>query len=233
MHLILTGLLVLALLGGVYLFESKRADVADARSAQQAEITKIAEKAAADSEAKNAILQQENRQTLDTLSAANAQLAAVAAQLQAANKQLALALAAQQKVDATLPPTGQAARWEKIVPNATVAVTPTGFALDAASGLATLQALEEIPTDQQTIANDNATLAKDLEIHQNDVAALASEQRAHTSDLANDALVLAASRAETKKAKDDLLAYKAHSRKNYIRAFFFGVAVGIIGGHYL
>jgi len=232
-HLILSGLLVLAVLGGVYLFESKRAGIADARAAAQTEITKIAEKAAADSEAKNAILQLQNKATLDTLSAANAQLAAANAQLQAANKRLAVALAAQQKVDATLPPTDQAARWSKIVPQATVAVTPTGFALDAASGLATLQTLEEIPVDRQTIINDNATIAKDLEIHQNDAAALDSEKKAHASDVANDAMKYMALQAENKKLKDDFDAYKTHARKNYIKAFFVGVVVGVIGGHYL
>ena len=230
-HLILSGLLVVALLGAVYLFESKRADVADSQKAAAEQVAAIAEKAAADSAVQNASIQAQNQQVQATLSAANAQLQATVGQLKAANGQLANALAAQQKVDATLSPTSQAQRWQMLVPGSTVVSTTAGFSIDAAGGLATLQSLEEVTTDRERITNFTAELKADDDTITNTVQALQSEKAAHTADILNDQKQLTAALDENKKTLADFKAYKAHARKGYLKAFGLGFITGFFVGH--
>jgi len=71
-----------------------------------------------------------------------------------ANASLAAALTRQQKVDATLPPTGLVARWNALVPNADATVTNGQITLPPLGATATVQQLEIIPVQQETITND-------------------------------------------------------------------------------
>lgn len=230
-HLVLVGLLVGALLIGVYLFEAKRAEVAEAKSEIAAEVLKKAQADAVVSAQANVVLQEQAKETEAALAAANTQLAAANQQLQAANQQLLNKLLAQQKTDAQLPPSGQAQRWQQLVPSATVTATPTGFTVDPVGGLATVQALEEIPTDRQELANLNNIITDDEKTILNDEKALDTEKVAHISDLDNDKKQLIASQDGTKKVQADFNAYKKKARKNYLKAFGLGFLAGVFGGH--
>ena len=76
-----------------------------------------------------------------------------------ANTELATALAKQQKVDASLPPTELANRWAALVPVAKPVVTATGLAVDTPGAIATVQQLEIIPVQQETIKNTQQELS--------------------------------------------------------------------------
>jgi hypothetical protein len=231
LHIILIMLLVGASLTGVYLYESKRADVAEAKAQAQGLVVEALKQAAAASAVQNAAQQAQSKATIEAMQAANAQLVTANQQLQSANAQLVTKLVTQQKKDATLPPSGQAQRWEQLVPQAQVSVTPTGFAIDSRGGLATIVALEEIPVDRQRIANFTKELADDEQEIANDIVSFNSEKAAHASDLANSQKQLAEANANTKKVQDDFNAYKHKARRNYIRWFLAGVIVGAVGAH--
>lgn len=70
-----------------------------------------------------------------------------------ANVQATLALAQRQKTDATLPPTELVARWNALVPSANVAVSANGETLPTSGAVATVQQLELVPVQQQTLVN--------------------------------------------------------------------------------
>jgi len=230
-HLVLLGLLIVSLLGGIYLFESKQVAAAEARALVATEVAKVAQEAAASSAVQNAAQQAQNTAIQAQQAAVNAQLQAANTQLQAANRQLVTALAAQRKIDASLSPQDQASRWQQIVPTAKVIVTPTGFSLDPQGGLDTLQALEELPFDRRQIVNLTTEVSNDEKIIASDAVSLNSEKAAHLSDNANGQKQLTACQDETKKVQADFTVYKHKARRNYIKAFFLGVVVGFFGGH--
>ena len=76
-----------------------------------------------------------------------------------ANAELATALTKQQRIDASLPPTELVNRWAVLVPQAKPTVTPTGVAVDTLSAVATIQQLEIIPVQQETIKNNQQELS--------------------------------------------------------------------------
>jgi hypothetical protein len=86
------------------------------------------------------------------------------AQLERNNTALVLALAKQQKTDATLPPTELAARLNTLVPTAGTTVTPTGVALPEAGAVATVQQLEQIPVLTQQLAGAQQEAKNDLSL---------------------------------------------------------------------
>ena len=230
-HIILVLLLIGALVGGAYLYESKRADVSDARAQIATQIAAAAQKTQADEAIQNAANQEQAKQVEAAMVAANQQLITANQQLVKANAQLSTQLATQKKVDAALPPSGQAQRWEQLVPQAQVSVTPTGFAIDPVGGLNTILALETVQTQGEQIKNFEAEVANDEKELANAQLSFKAEQAAHQSDLTNSQAKLIAAQDNLKKVNDDFTAYKHKARRNYIRAFFAGVIVGIIGGH--
>ncbi len=232
LHIILIALLAVASLGGVYLYEAKRAEVAEANAKAQTVIVQALKEAAASSAVQNAAQQAQSQATIEAMKLANQQLVTANQQLQTSNAQLVSKLGTQQKKDATLPPTDQAQRWTQLVP-AQVSVTPSGFSVDAAGGLATIQALEEIPIDRQRIVNLSQELTNDEKQIANDSISLKAEQTAHASDVANDQKKLAEANGETKKVNDDFTVYKHKARKNYLKAFGIGFIAGIFAGHAL
>ena len=165
------------------------------------------------------------------MKAANAQLALANQQLISSNQQLVQKLLTQQKTDATLPPTGQAARIEQLEPKATVAAIAGGFTVDAPGGLAILQDLEELPIDRTTIVNLDAVIKGDDQTIANDAVALTAEKTAHASDVKNDAANLTVANDKLKKTTDDFQTYKHKARRNYIKAFVLGFVAGLAGGH--
>jgi hypothetical protein len=230
-HITLIILLVIASLGITYVWESKRADVAEAKAQIATQVAEAAKEASASSAIQNAANQEAAKATEAAMAAANAQLVTANQQLIKANTQLTTQLATQQKTDATLPPSAQAARIMQLEPKATVAPISGGFTIDSPGGTAILQDLEEIPFDRQKILNFQAEVANDEETITNDLVSLNAEKSAHASDVSNDQKKLAAAQDDLKKVTDDFTAYKHKARRNYIRAFFIGVVVGVIGGH--
>ena len=230
-HLILLGLLIVALLGGVYLWESKRADVAETKAEAATLVANAAKEAGLSSATQNAANQEQAKEVEAALVAANTQLSTANAQLITSNVQLSTKLVTQQKTDAVLPPSGQAQRWAQLVPTAQVSVTSTGFAIDAAGGLSTILALETVQTNELEIENFKKEVANDTQELANSQLQLKAEQIAHQSDVANDQKQLVAAQDNLKKTQDQFTAYKHKARKNEIRAFFIGVFVGVIGGH--
>jgi len=226
-HLILTGLLVISLLGGVYFFESKKADVLQAKADAANTLAQAAQKAALDSQTQNAATQLADKATQQALAAANAQLAQANQQLQSANAQLRSQLAQRQSNDASLPPSGQALRWQVLVPQATVTPNAAGFQVDPAGALATIDSLEELATDRQSIVNLNSQIDNLDSTIVNDNKALSTEQAAHASDVTNDARQLAAAVDENKKVTAQFNAYKAKSHRNFFRTVLISLGVGV------
>ena len=230
-HILLIILLTISLVGGAYFFESKRADVAEARAQAATLVAKAAQDAQASSAIQNAAQQEKDKEIEAAMTAANQQLITANQQLQTSNASLVTKLVSQQKTDAALPPSAQAQRWEGLVPSAQVTATSAGFTVDPVGGLATLQALEQIPVYRSEIANLTTEVNNDKQEIANDAISLSAEKVAHSSDLANDQKIIVAANADNKKVVDEYNAYKKHARKNYFKAFFAGVVVGFFGGH--
>jgi hypothetical protein len=216
-HIVLTALLGIALLAGTYFFMSKRAEVAEVRAQAAAQVAEIAKQAAITSEQKNEAQQAESKATIAQMAAANQILVTANTQLQAANNQLISTLAAQKKKDAAMPPTEQAQRWSQLVPGTVVQVVPSGFQLDQPSGLLTLNALEELSSDRQTIQILQAEVQNDEKQIANDAVSFRAEQTAHSSDLANSEKKLVAALDDNKKVLAEYNAYKKKAHKNYIK----------------
>jgi hypothetical protein len=110
--------------------------------------------------------------------ALQAKMQAQATALEQANIALATALTKQQKTDATLPPTDLVARWNALVPQAAASVTPNGVTLPNTGAVATVQQLERIPVQQETITNDQTLIANGN--------VLAVSQAKQVTDLTNE-----------------------------------------------
>jgi hypothetical protein len=231
MHIVLVIALILASLGGVYLFESKEAAASEARAQIATQVANAAQAASASQAIQNAAIQEQAKEVEAALTAANAQLAQANAQLIASNKQITTALVAQQAKVPTLPPAQQATLWEQLEPKATVTLTPSGFAVDQIGGVATIQDLQELPADRQKLTNFQAEVDNDLKEITNANAALAEEKKAHASDVAAEEAKLTAETAKYNELNDNFTTYKHKARRNYIKAFFLGFVAGVIGGH--
>ncbi len=228
-HIILYGALAIALFVGVYFFQGTRVKAAEGREAVATAVAAQAKQDAVESAKSNATLQAALALQVSQLQDANKTLAAANATLAGAMKAEVAALAEQRKVDTTLTPTEQSQRWTALVPDAkSVTPTSTGFALDAASGLATIQALEQLPVDAKRIEQLTTLVQNDDSTIANDSIILAKEQQAHTADVANDVKQLIASKAETVKVQSDFDTYKKKAHRNIMRAFAAGVVTGVV-----
>lgn len=232
-HIVLLTLIGISSFFGLYMFESKGVEIAQVKLDAATTVNKQLQASAASDAIKNQANQVQNQATQTAMAAAEEQLAQANAQLTLANKQLTAALAAKQAQVALMTPTQQATEWQTLVPGTTVAVTPTGVALDPASATKTVQALEELPADRKSIANLETLVANDDKRIADEVVALQSEKAAHASDVANDAKALAASKGETKQVSDDFSLYKKKAHRNYLRAFGLGFVTGLVTGHAL
>lgn len=232
-HIILVVLLAAALLFGVYTFESGRVNVAEAKSAAANAALVEAKKTAADEQAANKDLQAQKDAAIQQLNTANATLAAANSKLADAMKAEAAALVNQKKTDVALPPAGQAARWQQLVPTAVVTPSPTGFEINQQGGVDTLLALEEVPVLTSELAQANTQLDNDAQRIQNDAVVLQDEKDKHASDLKADGAVLDESHKETAKVTQDFKTYKKKAHRNLIRAYVAGVVTGAVLWHAL
>jgi len=149
------------------------------------------------------------------------QVATQNAQLTQTNAALSAALAKQQKVDASLPPSELVNRWYTLVPEAKPTVTPTGVALDNAGAVATVQQLELVPVQQQKLVNVQEELGnaqKLVEAEGTQVATLNALVTGKDALLADNAKVCAAQVATV----------KAEARKSKRRWFYAGMATTVV-----
>ena len=177
-----------------------------------------------------AVAQAENTQALAAQANAQAaQFKALAEKVQeqnsalvTANTELATALAKQQKVDASLPPTELANRWAALVPVAKPVVTATGLAVDTPGAIATVQQLEIIPVQQETIKNTQQELSNAQSLvtaEGQQVVTLNAEVGSLGTQLGDNAKVCTA----------QIATVKAQAAKSKRRWFYAGVVVGFVG----
>lgn len=232
-HIVLTLLLVGALLFGIYAFESKRAEIAAAQAQVATRIAQKAQQEATSAAQANALTQAQDAKLEASLEAANDKLSQANAQLQAANAQLTAALASQQKTDAALTPSALAQRWQVLIPQSSVSTTSAGYQINSDGALATVQALEEVPVDRQTIANQTAEISNDQKTIGNDATTLSTEKAAHQSDVTALTAGTVALQDQNKAIQAQFTAYKKKARKNFIKTAFTCVGIGIgIGARY-
>jgi hypothetical protein len=211
--------LVLALIvAGVLFFAIGKIDgiIAkhDAANLKQAQVV-----AAAQSE-KNAAIAAQVAEDNAAFTALQAKLQAQDAALVQANIALASALTKQQKVDATLPPTDLAARWNSLVPQAAVTVTPNGVTLPNSGAVATVQQLEIIPVQQNEIINEQTLVANGN--------ALAVVQTKQVTDLTTEVSGLKLQSVDDLKVCNTQIAVvKADARRSKRRWFVAGFVAGI------
>jgi hypothetical protein len=157
----------------------------------------------------------------------NAAFTALQAKVQAqdaalvqANVALATALTKQQKTDATLPPTDLAARWNTLVPNAGVVVTPTGVTLPNSGEVATVQQLEQAPTLTSELSNTKEQLAN--------VDSLFGTSQKQVTDLTSQVTGLQLKSVDDAKVCNaQISVVKADARKSKRRWFAAGFVAGI------
>jgi len=137
-----------------------------------------------------------------------------------ANIALSTALTKQQKIDATLPPTDLAARWNTLVPQAEVTVTTNGVTLPETGAMATVQQLEIIPVQQKEITNDQTLIANGN--------ALAVAQTKQVTDLTAQVTGLKLQSVDDAKVcQAQIAVVKADARRSKRRWFAAGFVAGI------
>jgi len=213
--------MILATIGGLVLwFAIGRIDTLianhDRANLEQAKIVAQVQQSKDSALAAQATAQAAQYQVLaDKVQAQNAALVA-------ANTQLATALAKQQKVDGTLPPSDLVARWNTLVPQAGATVTPNGVSLPSAGAVSTVQALEQIPVLNSELSNTKVQLANV------DSLLLASNGQITTLNAEVSGLRLEAV-DQAKVCTAQIAVVKAEARRSKRRWFLAGVVTGWIG----
>ena len=139
-----------------------------------------------------------------------------------ANATLAAALTKQQKTDASLPLPDLANRWTALVPQAKPTATPTGLAVDTPGAVATVQALEQVPAQQQELVNARQETANDLSL----LTASTGQVKTLTDEVSGLRLENV---DEQKVCTAQIAVVKAEARKSKRRWFYAGVIVGFLG----
>jgi|SRR5579859_673973 len=226
-HLILTGLLAIAIIFGVYHFVSRRADQADGRAAVAQAVAKQAADDAAASAKTNTEFQAVTATQLAELQQARVALQQQNAQLAKALADSAAALKSAQTANVARNPNERAARWGVLVPGATVSpVASGGYTLDESSGLATLNALENLPIFTQKVATLSQQLAISQQISDSYAASLKKEQDAHKSDNDNNAKQLDAANKKTGEVQANYDKLKNDCRKSKFKIAAIAYAAG-------
>jgi len=181
---------------------------------------KQAQVVAAAQEDKNAAIAAQVASDNAAFTALEAKVQAQNAALVQANIALSTALTKQQKIDATLPPTDLAARWNTLVPQAEVTVTTNGVTLPETGAMATVQQLEIIPVQQKEITNDQTLIANGN--------ALAVAQTKQVTDLTAQVTGLKLQSVDDAKVcQAQIAVVKADARRSKRRWFAAGFVAGI------
>jgi hypothetical protein len=216
-HLVLLVACFVALLGCVYLYDSKRAELADTRATAAEAKAQVADQ-------QNAGVQVQTQRQMAALAQQNQFLQNQIAALASAIAQRDAALAGQRQEIAGLAPPALAQEWGAAAQETAPPVDSQGHFL-ASLPLAqkSLSALISVATLQA----DNRDLTKQAtelkQIISNDAGLLANERAAHQSDVAACTADKAALQAEVKKVKAD-------ARRSKIKWCLGGFAAGLISG---
>lgn len=213
-HLVLILCLAVALIGAVYLWDSKASDRADAKAA-------LANALSAQKDKDNAVLQKVNADQQAQFARQNAALQSEVSSLASAVAKRDATFQIQAAAVPTLAPPALAIEWGKAASEPAPAVDTSGNALvPLPLAQKSVIALGLVPVLQQDKKDLQASLDKDAQVISNDGAALGKEQAAHFSDSV-------ACTADKNTLKADLEQAKADARKGKIRWFLYGVGAGI------
>ena len=187
---------------------------------------KQAQVIAAQEASKNAAIAAQVASDKAAFDALQAKLQAQDAALVQANVALATALTKQQKTDATLPTTDLVARWNALVPQAAASVNNGQVTLPNTGAVATVQQLERIPVQQETITNEQTLVANGN--------ALAVAQTKQVTDLTDQVAGLKLQSVDDAKVcQAQIAVVKADARRSkrrwFIAGFVAGIATRILG----
>jgi hypothetical protein len=171
---------------------------------------------------KNDALAKQIAQDKADYTALSTQVQARDAQLVQLQATLVTALARQQKVDATLPPTELVARWNKLVPQAGATVTNGQVTLSDSGAVATVVALERAPELDKQLAASNEELINAKKL----VAAEGTQITDLTTSVAGLRVQITDNQAV---CQAQIAVVKAEARRSKRRWFYAGVVVGFIG----
>jgi septal ring factor EnvC (AmiA/AmiB activator) len=216
-HLILLIVCFLLCVSGVYLYDSRRSDQADAR----ATLAEVKAKITGD---QNATFQAQTQQQIQALEQQNeslrGQIGTLAATIQARNSQLATREA---EIN-NLAPEQLAAQWGTVAQEPAPAVDSQGHLLAslplAQKSLAAMEAEKSLLADRQDLTSE---LQNQQKISDNNAAELAKEKSAHLSDQN-------ACTADKAALQADIAKIKANARKSKFRWALGGFASGLIAG---
>jgi hypothetical protein len=227
LHIVLVLALATSIFTGVYMFESKKVELAEAKN--QA-ITQQYQKAVADAKQQdlnNVALQAQKDAVILQLNQANAQLTEANAQLASAAKAEAAALVQVQATVKAMTPTQQSQEWTKLVPSAVVTPNTNGFQINPQGGVDTILALEDGVSTHKQLGICQASLDNTSKQVQNDASILQAEKDKHASDLTTAAADLDASKKQTEKVQSDFNTYKKKAHRMVLRAYVAGVVTGV------
>jgi hypothetical protein len=215
-HLILTLCLVVAIFAGIYLYDSRKAAVADARYETALVLGKQAD-------ANNILFQASALKQIDSLTQQNINMQM---QYNEILKQMAsrdAALAKQQQLVTTMSPTRLSSTWQDLIqiPNSVVPQTNGTYAVTQPGAVATVQALESVNTlkqDKVDLQKGNALLTTEVA---NSDKALGLEKGAHAADNAT-----CVTDKQTLSAQVDKV--KADAKKTRNKAAIFGAIFGFL-----
>ena len=212
-HLILLGLLFLALLGGVYLYDSKRTDRAEAAQALAVYQAQTADQQAKSAQAQNTARQQQAAQQIAAL---QLQVKTLADSIVARDK----ALTTQAATVPTLTPAALGAQWGTAATEPAPPVDASGnFQVPLPLAQKSVVALMTVPTLTQDNKDLNAELNNETQSVQVEQKALDSEKQAHAVDVA-------ACTADKTALNATITTLKTKTRNSKIRSFLYGLATG-------
>jgi Tfp pilus assembly protein FimV len=169
----------------------------------------------------NAALAVQVQQDAANLQALQTKLETQNAQLVQANTQLAAALSRRQQSDANLPLPDLAARWIQLVPQASLTSTSAGISVSPTGAVATVQALEQIPTLQQELTNETA--------QKQNADQVIAQQTTSITDLTKQVTGLNLQIVDqTKQCTDQIAVVRAQAAKSKRRWFIIGYIAGFM-----
>lgn len=220
-HLILLGLVVVLVAGSVYgiLTIIARHDHENFLEKQAFAQTLLQQ---------NQQFQQQTKAQMDALAQSNTILQQEVGTLASAIASRDAQLRTQQAKVPELTPDQLSLEWQKDIKNAgnIKPVLPSGYSVDQAAAVATVQALESeitLELDKADLQKSNANLQSQLA---NEDAILVMERKSHLSDNQTNQAALAAKDAEIKDVK-------AQARKSKLKYLGIGYVLGLISGRVL
>jgi len=221
-HLLLLVACFVALLGCIYLYNSRRSDAAEARAA-------LAEAKAKTSDQQNTTFQQQTAQQIAALADQNkilqSQVGALALAMQARDA----ALAQRTQEITSLPPSELADQWGKAAGEPGPVLDNQGHILAtiplAQKSLAALASVTTLQSDKQDLSNE---LENEQKVAGNNADALSKEQAAHSSDQT-------ACKADKDALQAQIVSLKRGAARSKIRSFVVGFLTGAltVAAHFL